>query len=633
MSKHQDGVSVSLSTKLLLSIVLLLLIAVLFLGGLSVFLFQKDKKAYTFQLQSSETLLASKAFLHTSSKGLDTLRIALATFNPLKTLGTREQNDLNSIIQNQSELLGLAVHLLDTHKLRSFEVTRAFNRSLIEPSGMTPSDFQLPQNWYDVGAADLLENGYAFANLSQAGYPPLLGIVFADLSLLQNPNGMPVAIGYVSLDDFGSNLRGSSVTISDIEGWVLYSTDPSLLFGQSNISTDPLFKLAASSRTAEGAAEFPGDREEGFLGSFLRSGNNLVVLSRTPQSLAMRATYELTEEILLVAGMILGGAIIFALMFSNTLVRNLRRLYLATQQVASGDFKLNLDIDSGDEIGALSTSFNAMSGKIQDLIELSKAQVRMEGELAIASTVQQTLIPPTQFRNENILIHSHYEPASECGGDWWGFFGVGNKIAIMIGDATGHGLPSALITAAARSCVSMLHKLAQEHPDFSFSPGSMLSYANRVIYDAAAGKIMMTFFAGVIDFSEQKMTYASAGHNPPWLLTREGSSFNLKSLTSKGVRLGENRDTGDYEEQTISVAPGDLLFLYTDGILEGKNMRGEDYGKKRMRQLAIESAAGGPSALIAKLVEDFKKHNGTKPLDDDVTLAAATLWPGSGGQP
>ena len=84
----------------------------------------------------------------------------------------------------------------------------------------------------------------------------------------------------------------------------------------------------------------------------------------------------------------------------------------------------------------------------------------------------------------------------------------------MIADATGHGFPSALITAAARSCFSVMHKLAQEDPEFSFSPAAMLSYANRVIYDASLAKIMMTFFIGVIDFSSGKLTYASAGHNP-----------------------------------------------------------------------------------------------------------------------
>src|SRR5690606_15173135 len=106
-----------------------------------------------------------------------------------------------------------------------------------------------------------------------------------------------------------------------------------------------------------------------------------------------------------------------------------------------GNFDLRLASASQDEIGALSQSFNVMSEKIRGLIQESMEKVRMEGELAIASTVQQTLIPPPDFKNENLEIRSHYQSASECGGDWWGFFGVGDRVAVFIADATGHGLP------------------------------------------------------------------------------------------------------------------------------------------------------------------------------------------------
>ena len=114
----------------------------------------------------------------------------------------------------------------------------------------------------------------------------------------------------------------------------------------------------------------------------------------------------------------------------------------------------------------------------------------------------------------------------------------------MIADATGHGFPSALITASARSCFSVMQKLAQEDPDFSFSPSAMLSFANRVIYDASLAKIMMTFFIGVIDFDREKLTYSSAGHNPPWYFKTDGNGgFAMKSLVSIGHAPGRGRAT------------------------------------------------------------------------------------------
>jgi sigma-B regulation protein RsbU (phosphoserine phosphatase) len=252
-------------------------------------------------------------------------------------------------------------------------------------------------------------------------------------------------------------------------------------------------------------------------------------------------------------------------------------------------------------------------------------KVQLENELAIASTVQQTLIPPGHFKNEKILIESHYQAASTCGGDWWGFFGVGNKLAVMIADATGHGFPSALITASARSCFSVMQKLAQEDPEFSFSPTAMLSYANRVIYDASLSKIMMTFFIGVIDFDTGTLSYASAGHNPPWLFKKDGESFKLNSLTAAGNRLGEAREYGEFEEKSISISKGDILFLYTDGLTEGKNTAGDMFGKKKVRKLVEAKVAAGPRLVIDALMKDFMAHNEGKPLDDDVTIAVASI--------
>ena len=78
------------------------------------------------------------------------------------------------------------------------------------------------------------------------------------------------------------------------------------------------------------------------------------------------------------------------------------------------------------------------------------------------------------------------------------------------------------------------------------------------------------------------MSYASAGHNPPWLFKKEANGFVLNSLAASGTRLGEAKNAGPFEEKSIAVAPGDILFMYTDGLTEGKNKSGEMYGKKKV---------------------------------------------------
>jgi sigma-B regulation protein RsbU (phosphoserine phosphatase) len=286
---------------------------------------------------------------------------------------------------------------------------------------------------------------------------------------------------------------------------------------------------------------------------------------------------------------------------------------------------MNLAVQSGDEIGALTGSFNVMSRKISELIEESAKKAHLESEIAIASTVQQTLIPGPNFQDNKIKITSHYQAASQCGGDWWGFFEVGNKLTIMIADATGHGFPSALITAAARSCFSVIHKIAQDTPDYVLSPSKMLQFANRSIYEAGNQKIMMTFFIGVIDFENRTITYSSAGHNPPWLFKRDGAAFTLKSMMATGMRLGESQTPPPFEEKSMPLERGDMIFLYTDGLMEGRSSAGEMFGKKRVRKVVEANLAQGSETAVSSLMGEFLSYNAGKELDDDVTVALATL--------
>ena len=137
---------------------------------------------------------------------------------------------------------------------------------------------------------------------------------------------------------------------------------------------------------------------------------------------------------------------------------------------------------------------------------------------------------------------------------------------------------------------------------------------------------MMTFFVGVLDFDTGKFTYSSAGHNPPWLFRHQDGGYKLISLASSaGLRLGEDHDLPPFEEKTIDFGKDDIFFLYTDGLMEGKNPEGEMYGKKRMRLVAEATVASGEDEMIRRLLKEFLAHNGNKPLDDDITLVAAKI--------
>jgi serine phosphatase RsbU (regulator of sigma subunit)/HAMP domain-containing protein len=642
-------VSFSVGTKLLLSIVLLLVLVIFFLNISTLLIVTDDKRAYVYSSQSKETLLAGRQFEDLVRHATDTLRISLATVDPSKPVTptltsnppvpvatpgqvTPAQNKaLDAVVSNQTDLLMTAIYLWisPTEKL-----------TLIGQSGQELS-YQLTPEMMKKAQPSLLTDSVAYINLSQEGKPPMLGILFADTRMKDNPLGMPIALGVAPLAEFAKLMRNMNLTVATVAGDILFDNDTRKMFGtpfgNQNVLSDPLFqkaKASASSHFAQGSAEFE-DGGVKYLGSYDSPGLGITVLDRTEWAKAIRSVYALGEKFVKIALIAIGAAIIFAIFFSKSLTAPIQRLYNATKQIAEGNFNLDLKAKGRDEIAALTSSFSVMSKKIVELIKDSVEKANLENELAVASAVQQTLMPPIQFRNDQILIESHYQSASQCGGDWWGFFQVGNKLAIMIADATGHGVPSALITASARSCFSVLQKLAEEDPKFSFSPNMMLSYANRVVHEASAAKIMMTFFVGVIDFDTGKMRYASAGHNPPWVFKKdEKGSFTLNSLAANGTRLGEAMNAAPFEEKSIQVAPGDILFMYTDGLTEGKNHSGAMYGKKKVRKRVEASLARGPKAVVSDLMKEFLAHNGEKPLDDDVTLAVASILKiGSGPRP
>ncbi len=625
MEQQQFNVSFSVGTKLLISVVSLLLLVIVFLDVSTILLLTEDKRAYTYQAQSTEAQLAGQEFTGAARVVIDALRISLANVDPTGKFSPAQRSAVQSVLDNQGDLLGLQIHLVSKgNRAESRMVLEMRKDEALKKYSVAIEDLIVSRSDLEVVQAQFIQEGFAFLNLSRIGKTPLLAIVVADRS--STSLEMPVSIGVLPLSKLGKGARTSSLIITDLSGRALLSSDAQFLYPGSSLGSDPLLAAARASQVSEGALEFENEGKR-FLGSYDRPGYGLLVLTRTEWRKAMRAAYTLAERFVFLGIMSIGAAILFAVIFSKSLTAPLHQLYRATRQVSSGNFNVDLKNRSKDEFGALSRSFNSMSQKITDLLADSVAEgarkEHLENELAIASAVQQTLFPPSQFQNENLLMRSHYQSATECGGDWWGYFGVGDQVCLMIADATGHGLPSALITAAARSCFSVMHKLAQEDPDFTYSPGSMLSYANRVVHDAANGQINMTFFVGVVDFKKGVLTYSSAGHNPPWLFKKEDSKFSLKSLVALGQRLGESRDVPEYEEKSINVAAGDILFLYTDGLVEGKNQAGEMYGKKRMRKFVESGLAAGPADVLSKLLGDFEAHNQGKPLDDDVTLAVA----------
>lgn len=624
MSEKNDSIPISFSirTKLLISVVLIFFVIILSLSISTAYILKDDKLAYVYRSQAIEASLEARGFVDQARTTIETLRILL---------GAKETNSRQAIISNQS--IVLAAWLVDVNSAdgsldSSVPLLSIPNKKRLGEVSLSGQSLNFPESSIRNVLGELSKDSYAFVNATKADGLPLLAVLVVGARF---DGKMRVACGLISLNDFGREATGQTLTIATKTGWVLFDKDRALNFSRKNIFEDPLFQFASSSRVHSGVREFRTPAEH-YLGSFIQPGMNLIVVSRTDWEKAMVSTYALLEKYILLGSMAIGIAVIFSILFAKSLTAPLLALHDATKEVSRGNFKVVLaDTSAHDEIGALTNSFGMMSRKIEVLIAESIEKVRLENEVNIAATVQETLLPEKSFRHERFEIHSHYQPATECGGDWWGFFEGGCegdvKLYLMIGDATGHGLPSALMTASARSCFSTLRKFNEIDPMTAMSPSVMLSFANRAIYEAAHGKINMTFFAGVIDFKENKFTYSNAGHNLPWLYRLHEGAASVKALVGSGPRLGEAMELSPaiLEEHVVDLQTNDTLLLYTDGLTEGTDVQGKMYGKKRAREIIAANVKDAPEKIVAALVNDFTEHNKGKALDDDFTLAAIRL--------
>ncbi len=620
-------VKISVASKFLLLITMLLMILIGVLIYSAISMFSEDKKAYVFDSQATQSKLVGTEFVNKLQSSLDFIRLGLGYTNLQKPVEGNAKEQLLYLVNNQNNLVGMDIQNVNPATFDSKLIFKHFSLTQLEKIKLTEGEIQISEESLKKIRDALLQTGLIFLNNSKSGNAPILAIVFADLETLKVKKFLPVVIGYVSLDSYykGDIAGFNRLSILTKNGDLLFHSDKKEIYAKTNFANDEIFKEANRSATASGAKEYINLEKVKLLSSYYKPGFDLVVISTIEYNKAMKATYSLNEKFVKFGIGALSIMLIIGLIFSKRIVRPLQTLFTATSAVAQGNFDIIIPITSRDEIGVLTSAFVSMSHKIRELIVQMVDKVRVDQELQIAKTVQQSLFPEELIENEQITLASHYQSASECGGDWWGYFNHNSKHIIAIADATGHGLPSALMTASARSCFSVIEKLISLSR-FDPNPADMLSIANRVVYDSAQGKIMMTFFVAVIDFEQRMIQYANAGHNPPWIFSRQtDGSVKSISFIAKGQRLGEEREAEPFELREVPFKTGDTFVCYTDGLLEGKNSKGDQFGKKQARKLVESIIEEEPAKIVQKLMKHFLEFNGSKPLDDDVTLAITRI--------
>lgn len=246
------------------------------------------------------------------------------------------------------------------------------------------------------------------------------------------------------------------------------------------------------------------------------------------------------------------------------------------------------------------------------LLKEEKLKEHLANELKTARFVQQTLLPPPNpISKKGFEVHGYYESASECGGDWWNYNELEDgRALVLVGDVTGHGTASAMISAVVKGYCDSL--FSRKH----LKPSDILLELNAVIFKMGEeSRRAMSMTVLIFDPKEKKIEFSNAGHPHPIVLNQATPKY----LIASGSILGISMETR-FTDKTISYAPGERFVLYSDGLTESINDRNEMYGDRRLIKLLGSLDAKLSSEDITQaLLGDRKKFSQGEPLNDDIT--------------
>jgi sigma-B regulation protein RsbU (phosphoserine phosphatase) len=269
----------------------------------------------------------------------------------------------------------------------------------------------------------------------------------------------------------------------------------------------------------------------------------------------------------------------------------------------------------GNDLNLLTVLGNVAAIRIEHerLSEIEQNERLMERDLEQAAIIQRGLLPEAPPKLERVALAGHNASCRTVGGDYYDFLPYPDgRVGLVLGDVSGKGIPAAILMASLQARV---HLLAEEPNDLS----QMMGRLNRILAGHCPTNRFVSLFFCILDPATGTLVYCNAGHNPPLLLRRSGE---LERLTGSGPVLGILPDVG-FTQRAVSMDPGDLLLLFSDGVTEAVNPASEEFGEERLVAEVIASGEADPRDVIDRVLLAVGAWSAGAPPADDVTLLAA----------
>ena len=321
------------------------------------------------------------------------------------------------------------------------------------------------------------------------------------------------------------------------------------------------------------------------------------------------------HKLLVFTNYAIGGILVvimaLALAFSRSVTRPLQILAEGAKRLAKGQLDTKVKISSQDEFGDMARVFNSVGPRLEENYQLRKS-------LDLAMEVQQNLLPKYDPQIDGLEIAGKSDYCEETGGDYYDYLEIGqDKISVVVGDVSGHGISSALLMTTARA-------LLRQRTSLPGSIQEIVADVNRQLTeDTEDSGQFMTLFYGKISLREKMLQWVRAGHDATLFYDIQSDSF--EELVGGGLPLGVTANTS-YDQLQREIRPGQIIVIGTDGIWETHNPRGEMFGKKNLQNIirthADRSSRDIIDAVTAAL-DDFRYPLKTR--TDDITLVVIKI--------
>jgi serine phosphatase RsbU (regulator of sigma subunit) len=301
----------------------------------------------------------------------------------------------------------------------------------------------------------------------------------------------------------------------------------------------------------------------------------------------------------------------FAAVLIFSISRAVNRIEKGTRAVERGDFTYRIRMKPHNQLGAMAQSFDRMTESIAGLLASVTEKERLQSEIAIAASIQRNLLPKEGPRFRGVSFSAHFEPTASIGGDYYDVFNIDKtRLAVAIGDVSGHGLSTGLVMAMVKAAITTLVEEGAEE-------ASLFQRLNELVFRSTERRAFMTLAFTIFDLERGTIRHTNAGHLYPYLM-RRGVETPI-SIESPSLPLGV-RSTMVAQTAELDLKEGDAIVYLSDGIVEAQDENGDPLGFDQLERLLAANNDRSPSDIRDAILDAVARHSGTRPADDDRTV-------------